>query len=674
MSRNPLTEPRRLSQGWQAIAVGAAVLVLVELARGKVSVGASVFGFSGVLGSVLAIVLGMLVVVALHHGLVWTLVVLGARRFDQRVVFWATLGLCVLYGSLWQATVTGGDGIRASRYALVIRAGLGTAIPLGLAGLAAFVFWPGRLQARTRTLVLAALLGASVLVTLFVLPTYRPFHGFLGGFEATVAALLVAGRRATRPLSFAMLVLGVIAIPLLAPRAFAAQGYARRFTVMPGTMLDALPLSRALLPDVALFVDPQMRPPGVERPVPVAAPPAAARGDSVLLVVLEATRADVWSDPNVAPEFARWRSHGLTVMQAVAQYPATPLAYGALFTSHPPSVVAQSPHWNKHHLFDLLAPRFRHVFLSQPSAAWFSTGAITSFITGNPTRVRRHKTTWQAMSDLKAFLTDEASRGPFFAWAHLFDPHRPYTARGGVSPQAPPAERYRSEVKALDADLGAFMRWFYEQPFAARTLVVVIGDHGQALGEILDGEPYFGHHVHVAGVVTRIPFYASGAGLPEGAVNAEVRMSQLDVMPTIFDFLGVELPARFAVQGMPLPKVLAERPLRSLPTEAFSIRGSEFFAFVKRAGRSDARAQRQFFREMWQTGTYAPKLALERGRWKIVRDAVLGDDVLYDLERDPHETTNLAAERTAELTAMRQALEDWSLDQVSALKRLDRLQ
>jgi len=321
-----------------------------------------------------------------------------------------------------------------------------------------------------------------------------------------------------------------------------------------------------------------------------------------------------------------------------------------------------------------LAPRFGQVFLSQPNDAWFRTGAMTSFITNAPGRVRKHETTQQALSDLRTFLAGDASRTPFFAWAHLFDPHAPYQARGGVSPRAPKAERYRSEVKALDADLGGFMRWFYEQPFAARTLVLVIGDHGQALGELFDGEPYFGHHVHVAGVITRVPFYASGPGLPAGVVNSEVRVSQLDVMPTIFDFLGAELPARFAVQGTPLPTLLTERPLRSLPTEAFSIRGSDFLNFVKRAGRSDALAQRRFFREMWASGTYAPKLAIERGRWKIVRDAVLGDDVLYDLERDPRETKNLAAERPAELEAMRKALETWTRDQVSVLKRLDRLQ
>src|SRR5687768_11842641 len=162
MHRNPSPEARRLGEGWQAIAVGAGVLALVELTRGKAWVGASVFGVSGAVGSVLAIVLGMLMVVALHHGLTWTLVVLASRRVEQRVVFWASLGLCVLYGWLWQATVTGGDGIRASRFALVIRLGLGIAFPLGLALLTGFVFWPGRLPPRVRTLVLVGLLGASL--------------------------------------------------------------------------------------------------------------------------------------------------------------------------------------------------------------------------------------------------------------------------------------------------------------------------------------------------------------------------------------------------------------------------------------------------------------------------------------------------------------------------------
>jgi hypothetical protein len=407
--------------------------------------------------------------------------------------------------------------------------------------------------------------------------------------------------------------------------------------------------------------------------VPAPARLSAPRGDSVLLVVLEATRVDVWSDPAIAAEFARWKRHGLYAPRAVAQYPATPLAYGAIFTSHPPSVVAQSPHWSRHHLFDLLAPGFRHVFLSQPSERWFNTGAMTSFVTGGLKPVRRHEDTHEAVTELQSFLAGDAGKGPFFAWVHLFDPHRPYVARGNTPKTAPPAERYRSEVKALDAELGVLMNWFYAQPFAARTLVVVVGDHGEALGEVLDGEPYIGHHVHVTDSISHVPFYASGPGLPVDFVDRELAVCQLDVMPTMFDHLGVALPSRFKVQGLPLPALLAERPVRSLPTEAFSIRGRDFFDFVQRAGRVDAREQRRFFREMWESGTYPPKLAIERGSWKLVHDAVLGTETLYDLRADPRETRDVSAERPAELDMMRRALEEWTDTQAAVLRELEAL-
>ncbi len=461
MPRNPPSAPARFEEGWHAIVVAAGGLLLVELARGELGVGARVFGSIGRVGAGLSMGLGLLVVVALHHGVVWSLLHSVHRRLGTlRVAFSGSLALALVYGFFWQETVTSGDGVAASRWGTVLRVGLGVGVPLGLAAVVALIFWPGRIPRLARTLVLCALLLAGFAVTLWVLPQYGAFHGFLGGFEATVAALLVFGRRATRPLSFALAGLGLVALLVLAPRAFAAQAYARRFTHLPGTMLEALPVTHVLLPAVSPFVDPDARPATPRRRAPAATTPVARRGDSVLLVVLEATRSDVWADPVVAPEFAAWKSHGIYVPRAVSQYPATPLAYGAIFTSQPPSVVVQSPHWTKHHLFDLLAPGFSGVFLSQPRERWFDTGAMTSFISGKSLPIRRHTDSHQGIAELKSFLEGDAGKQPFFAWIHLFDPHRPHDARGGLSPKASRFERYKSEVKAMDAELGAFMRWF----------------------------------------------------------------------------------------------------------------------------------------------------------------------------------------------------------------------
>jgi hypothetical protein len=673
MVRNPTPEPARLAAGWHALGVAAGVLALVEILRRWQSSGEADFGALGAGRALLIVVVALVAAVALHHGLVWTLVGVAGRRFGKRAAFWASLGCALVYGWLWQGTVTGGDGLAASAWGGTIRVALALGIPLGLAGFAGVVAWPGTLPAPVRLVVLAAALVAGIVVTLFVLPGYRAFHGFLGGFEAGVVALLVGARWPVRPVSFVVLAAALGGFVLFLLRPALSLGYLRRQTRLPGTMLEALPVTRALLPEVKLFVDPSA-PPSVAPPAPPVPAPSVARGDSVLLVVLEATRSDTWSDPTVAPEFARWQRHGVYVPRAVSQYPATPLAYGAIFTSHPPSIVAQSSHWSRRRLFEELAPRFRTVFLSQPDERWFDTGAMTSFIVGDPTVVRRHKSTGAALSGLKEVLAGDAGKGSFFAWVHLFDPHRPYRARGKTSPTASVPERYRSEVHAMDADLGAFMHWFYAEPLARRTLVIVVADHGQALGELLDGEPYIGHHVHVADSIAHIPLFASGPGLPVNVRESALGVSQLDVMPTIYDHVGVPLPAALVAQGVPLPRLLAERPVRSLPTEAFSIRGREFFTFLARAGRADVAKQRRMFREMWETGTYPPKLALERDGWKLVRDVVLETDALYDLRADPRETKDVAGKRPLELRAMQAAVEAWSRSQVNVLHQLDRVE
>jgi hypothetical protein len=76
---------------------------------------------------------------------------------------------------------------------------------------------------------------------------------------------------------------------------------------------------------------------------------------------------------------------------------------------------------------------------------------------------------------------------------------------------------------------------------------------------------------------------------------------------------------------------------------------------------------------MWESGAYPPKLSIERGSWKIVRDALIREDSLYDLRADPRETKNVAAERPAELAMMRRALVEWTETQVSSLHGLESL-
>ena len=71
--------------------------------------------------------------------------------------------------------------------------------------------------------------------------------------------------------------------------------------------------------------------------------------------------------------------------------------------------------------------------------------------------------------------------GPFFHWAHYYDPHFPY--------EAPPQWRgkftsaYDCEIAFMDAEVGRLIRGVEQAGLSANTWIIIVGDHGEALGE-----------------------------------------------------------------------------------------------------------------------------------------------------------------------------------------------
>ena len=88
-----------------------------------------------------------------------------------------------------------------------------------------------------------------------------------------------------------------------------------------------------------------------------------------------------------------------------------------------------------------------------------------------------------------------------FSWVHYYDPHSPY------EPPEPFAERYRNrpyvgEIAYVDSQIGRLLAWLDANDRARDTVVLVIGDHGESLGE--HGES--GHGFFVYEAATRVPF------------------------------------------------------------------------------------------------------------------------------------------------------------------------
>jgi choline-sulfatase len=140
---------------------------------------------------------------------------------------------------------------------------------------------------------------------------------------------------------------------------------------------------------------------------------------------------------------------------------------------------------------------------------------------------------------------------PFFAWVHLYDAHTPYDAPEPFRSRFPRTRdgAYDAEIANDDAQVGRLIEALRADGRLDETLVIVVADHGEMLGE--HGEATHGFFIYEG--ATHIPLIVSGPGVPAGVVADQVRI--VDVMPTALSLLGIPVPKQ--VQGtnlMPLAR------------------------------------------------------------------------------------------------------------------------
>ncbi len=199
-------------------------------------------------------------------------------------------------------------------------------------------------------------------------------------------------------------------------------------------------------------------------------------------------------------------------------------------------------------------------------------------------------------------------QAPWLAWIHLYDPHEPY---------APPepyrsryaAEPYDGEIAYADAALGQFLGRLRSAHALDDTLIVLLSDHGESLGE--HGERTHGLFAYDATLRVPLVMYAAGHIGP-GLVRDAMRL--VDVAPTVLDLLGV--PAFRASDGRSVrPFIAGERP--------FDDPGSYFEALNANLTRD-----------------WAPLTGIVQANRKLI-DLPIPE--LYDLAADPGEADNIYA-------------------------------
>jgi arylsulfatase A-like enzyme/Tfp pilus assembly protein PilF len=156
-----------------------------------------------------------------------------------------------------------------------------------------------------------------------------------------------------------------------------------------------------------------------------------------------------------------------------------------------------------------------------------------------------------------AWFEGRVGGGPFFAWIHLYDPHAPY------EPPEPFRKRYADDLYAgeiayTDAVVGKIIATLEARGILDSTLVAVVGDHGEGLGE--HGEQT--HSLLIYNSTIHVPMLLYSPGLIAAGKTVDRLSRTIDLAPTILDYLGISqtigqgVSLRPLVEGRSLEKEL----------------------------------------------------------------------------------------------------------------------
>lgn len=197
---------------------------------------------------------------------------------------------------------------------------------------------------------------------------------------------------------------------------------------------------------------------------------------------------------------------------------------------------------------------------------------------------------------------------------------------------------YDAEIRYVDRQVGRVLDALREAGLYEETLIVLTADHGEEFGE----QGVYRDHWSVFEGTQRVPLLvkppttAAGADEPVEAAGAarDHLVTNVDLAPTVLDYAGVDAPRGW--QGRSL------RPL---------------VANGERPGRDHL---------VVGHGLYTCQRAVRTDRWKFVRTyhaglwpGVLPDRLLFDLDADPWEQENVAADHPEVVRDLETRLGAW---------------
>ena len=393
--------------------------------------------------------------------------------------------------------------------------------------------------------------------------------------------------------------------------------------------------------------------PGIYSRKPLPAEQRTGSGDAakpnIILVALDTTRADAlgaWGrSPSITPSLDRLAGQSDVWLDAHSAFNVTNPSFASMMTGL----------YGKNHGIYLLTtplPRSHNTLAEILSGAGYETRAYISarhlgdHASGLGQGFKAMQTaTEQAAAEMHVDMTMDwlearaGQKSPFFLWLHLFDPHTPHTppnpyALGfrpselsGLAPvrswtpfRQPEArgfndpilgghrDLYDGEVAYLDRQVGRLIEFLESRGLLENTVLVVVADHGENLGE--HGIRY--RHVGLFDTTTHVPLMIRWPGRERQGRRIEGLVQTIDLFPTLISAAGLKPPPSDATD------------LRELTGKNRRGRRAVFSEHANKLGVS--------------VRTMEYRYGLSQGNDRFIPDG----PHLFDLKADPGETRSLA--------------------------------
>ncbi len=416
----------------------------------------------------------------------------------------------------------------------------------------------------------------------------------------------------------------------------------------------------------------------------------------VILVTLDTTRADHlgcygYSKPT-SPNIDKFAKQGALFTQAIAQASVTPVSHASIMTGlNPYNHGLRVMHGlTENRLAD------KHVTIAERLGDMgYETGACVSafpvterfglhqgfryfdaeFLYGPPEKmISREGTVNTGKSQRPANETTDRAiawlnqvESPYFLWLHYFDVHDPQVLppQEFLNQYAPPQGSHRENLRTIydieltymDQQLGRVFDWLEEKKQYDNTIVIVLADHGEGLGDHdwwTHGKLYQ-EQIRVP-LIIRAPKVAAGQRI-------ESLVSTVDIVPTLLDILGSKDADAASLDGHSLLSLLQNQERRDSPQVYSDSVNMLTYGFSKEI--RDKKDDMYF--------------SIIEGRWKYIYHVLHPEkSELFDLENDPHELINVShvqpgiVKRLRQGIAERKSIPAKQLDSKSVMSPQDR--